>query len=134
MAGRHALGAPAGAVPRYLRSPSLRRLPPRCAADAWFNLHADVRVAPHDRDALERLCRYVSRPPFSHERLSVADDGRLHLRFKRPWDDGTTGLLLTPEQLIARLVAILPQPRRNLVHDHGVPRPGAARSGARRRA
>ncbi|MEQ1571892.1 MAG: transposase [Myxococcota bacterium] len=73
-------------------------------------------MAPHDVEALERLCRYVQRPPLSHDRLSQQPDGRLFLKFKRGWDDGTTGVVLTPHQLIARLVAIIPQPRRNLTH------------------
>lgn len=123
--GREALGRRAGAVPRWLRPNAPRRLPDRCAAAGYFNLHAAVRVAPHDREALERLCRYVQRPPLSHERLTRQADGKLFLKFKRGWDDGTTGVLLTPHQLLARLVAILPQPRRNLTHYHGVFAPAA---------
>ena len=47
-------------------------------------------------------------------------------RFKRPWDDGTDGLLMAPFQLIARLAAIVPQPRKNLIHYHGIFAPAAA--------
>jgi hypothetical protein len=130
VAGRHALGERAGATPRWLRNKTVRRLPERCAAAGYFNLHAAVRIAAQDRTALERLCRYVQRPPLSHDRLSVAEDGCLFLRFKRGWDDGTIGVFLTPHQLIARLVAIIPQPWRNLTHYHGVFAPGArGRSG-----
>ena len=46
-----------------------------------FNLHAAVRVAPHDVEALERLCRYVQRPPLSHDRLTQQADGTLFLKF-----------------------------------------------------
>jgi Putative transposase len=115
----------AGAKPRWMRQKQVRRLPDRCAAAGFFNLHAAVRIAPHDVDALERLCRYVQRPPLSHDRLSEQVDGRLFLKFKRGWDDGTTGVVLTPHPLIARLVAIIPQPRRNLTHYHGVFAPAA---------
>jgi len=125
VAGRQALGLRAGAVPRWMRQQPTRRLPDRCAAAGAFNLHAAVRIAPHDREALERLCRYVQRPPLAHDRLSRQADGTLFLRFKRAWDDGTTGIVLTPHQLLARLVAILPQPRRNLTHYHGVFAPAA---------
>jgi hypothetical protein len=135
VAGREALGLRAGAVPRWMRQDPVRRLPDgvapskpkpdRCAAAGYFNLHAAVRIAPHDREALERLCRYVQRPPLSHERLTRQADGKLFLKFKRGWDDGTTGIVLTPHQLLARLVAILPQPRRNLTHYHGVFAPAA---------
>jgi hypothetical protein len=37
---------------------------------AWndgFSLHAGVVIAEHDRDALERLCRYGARPAFAQE-------------------------------------------------------------------
>jgi hypothetical protein len=47
---------------------------------AWhegFSLHAGVVIAEHDRDALERLCRYGARPAFAQERLSWTDDGRI---------------------------------------------------------
>jgi hypothetical protein len=135
VAGREALGLRAGAMPRWMRNQQVRRLPDgvapskpkpdRCAAAGYFNLHAAVRIAPHDREALERLCRYVQRPPLSHERLTRQADGKLFLKFKRGWDDGTTGIVLTPHQLLARLVAILPQPRRNLTHYHGVFAPAA---------
>jgi hypothetical protein len=33
----------------------------------------------NDRAGLERLCRYVLRPPFARERLRVRDDGRVAL-------------------------------------------------------
>ena len=54
------------------------------------------------------------------------EHGNVHFRFKRPWDDGTNGLLMTPFQLIARLAAIVPQPRKNLIHYHGIFAPAAA--------
>ena len=44
----------------------------------------------------------------SKKRLTWTEHGNLHLRFIRPWDNGTDGLLMTPFQLIARLAAIVP--------------------------
>jgi hypothetical protein len=41
-----------------------------------FNLHAGVRIDADDRDALERLCRYVARPAAAAGRVSVLPDGR----------------------------------------------------------
>ena len=35
-----------------------------------FSLHAGVRVHANDRKGLERLCRYVTRPPLAVERLT----------------------------------------------------------------
>ena len=50
---------------------------------AWFegfSLHAGVVIADHDRDALERLCRYGARPAFAQDRLSWTVDGRIAYR------------------------------------------------------
>ena len=126
VAGRVALGERAGAKPRALRKPtSSRTLPNRCATSAWFNLHAGVRIAPKDKRGLERLCRYIARPPLSHDRLTEAPDGQLVVRFKRPWADGTNELRLWPVELLARLAAIIPQRGRNQLHYHGVFAPAA---------
>jgi hypothetical protein len=38
-------------------------------ADAHgFSLHAGVRCDAHHRKELERLCRYITRPPIANER------------------------------------------------------------------
>ncbi len=45
----------------------------------------------------------------------------MHLRFKRPWSDGTTAVSLEPLALIARLAAIVPPPpKRHVVRYFGV--------------
>lgn len=45
-----------------------------------MSLHAGVAVPPRDRPRLERLCRYVARPPLASERLGERADGTLTLR------------------------------------------------------
>ncbi len=43
----------------------------RSAAEAGgFSLHAGIDIQPHQRARLERLCRYLSRPPVAAERLA----------------------------------------------------------------
>ncbi|MCZ8132270.1 MAG: transposase, partial [Steroidobacteraceae bacterium] len=42
-----------------------------------FSLHAGVDVAPRDRATLERLCRYISRPPAATERLALTPTGQV---------------------------------------------------------
>jgi len=50
----------------------------RCAANAGgFSLHAGADVQPHQREKLERLCRYVSRPPIAVERLALTSSGQV---------------------------------------------------------
>ena len=43
-----------------------------------------------DRDGLERLSRYLARPPLTTERLSLAPDGRVVYALRRHWKDGTS--------------------------------------------
>lgn len=40
-----------------------------------FSLHAGLDIQPHQREKLERLCRYVSRPPIAVERLALTSSG-----------------------------------------------------------
>jgi hypothetical protein len=90
---------------------------------AWcegFSLHAAVVIAEHDRDALERLCRYGARPAFALERLAWTDEGRISYKLKRPWPDGRTHLVMEPVAFLRRLVGIIPPPRRHLVRYSGV--------------
>jgi hypothetical protein len=94
------------------------------------SLHAGVAVPAHDRRRLERLCRYVARPPIATERLSRLPDGRLLYALKRRWRDGTTHMLFESLELIERIVALIPPPRAHLVRYHGVLAP-AARARAR---
>jgi Putative transposase len=47
-----------------------------------INVHAKQRVDGRDRAQIERLCRYITRPPLSQERLSRRADGRLELELK----------------------------------------------------
>ena len=81
--GRNATGRRAGlSVQRLGKArPGLggaRRRVGRFGADvAGFNLHAGVRVPAHDRGRLERLCRYVLRPPLNQAQRQLLDAGRV---------------------------------------------------------
>ena len=90
------------------------------AKSSGFSLHAGVATKAHERDRLEKICRYIARPAVSEERLSTNDQGDVIYRFKKPWDDGTTALKLTPMELMERLVALVPRPRVHLTRYHGV--------------
>ena len=74
----------------------------------------------HERDSLERLCRYIARPAVSNERLSVNDRGQVVYRLKHSFHDGTTHVVLDPMDFIARLAALVPRPRAHLTRYHGV--------------
>ena len=62
----------------------------------------------------------MSRPPVSVERLSLTAQGQVRYRLKTPYRDGTTHIVLTPVDFIARLAALVPPPRVHLTKFHGV--------------
>jgi hypothetical protein len=86
-----------------------------------------VAVPARDRRRLERLCRYVARPPLANERLEERPDGRLALRLKARWRDGTSHILMERSELIDRLVPLIPPPRAHQVRYHGILAPCASR-------
>jgi hypothetical protein len=106
-------------------APSTTEESPRARPAHGFDLHAGVRVPAHDRRRLFRLCQYVLRPPLAHDRLKRLDDGRVRLRLKRPWRDGTSHLVMDPEDLIARLLPLVPPPRVHQIRYYGVLAPRA---------
>jgi hypothetical protein len=115
-----------------------------------INLYGRQWVHGNDRNQLERLARYITRPPIAQERLSLRPDGTLlleftgrlqrlpgsarhrlppwkaplrgpcPLRFKKAWKDGSRALVLTPEDLLVRLCAAVPPPRLHTVRYFGV--------------
>jgi len=99
---------------------------PRCASLQGFSLHADVCVSARDRRRLERLARYCARAPIATDRLSEAPDGRIVYRLRHRWRDGTTHVVFDPVDLVARLAALVPPPRANLVRYFGILAPCAS--------
>ena len=91
----------------------------RCASVNGFSLHANTHVPAHRRDQLERLLRYTGRGAVSLERLEVNADGDLLYTFTHPWSDGTTGITLSPMELLEKLVALVPLPRQHLLRYGG---------------
>jgi len=82
-----------------------------CADIDGFSLHAAVRVEAHDRKPLEQLCRCITRPALSDERVQLNAAGQVELELKTPWRDGTTHLVLSPLEFMQRLAALVPRPR-----------------------
>ena len=71
MAYRIAFGPRAGCEVLTLRGAMPREAAARqrlCADIDRFSQHAAVRVEANDRERLERLCRYITRPALSDER------------------------------------------------------------------
>ena len=87
----------------------------RLAVMMGFSLHADTAVSANDREGLLRLMRYGARGPVAESRLTRREDGRLAYETKK----GVT-LVLTPAQLVKRLVALIPPRGLHLTNFHGV--------------
>ena len=113
-----------GAQPRERKDrpprASGRPRPARCAAVDGYDLHANVVALPQERGSLERLARYILRPPVPEGRLRLCDDGRVEMTLRRPARDGATAVVFRPRDFLARLCAILPPPWFNQVRYHGV--------------
>ncbi len=92
---------------------------PRCARVHGFSLHANTAIPAHRRDQLERLMRYTGRGAVSLERLEQDTPGDLLYPFTHPWSDGTTGIRLSPLELLEKLAALVPLPRVHLVRYAG---------------
>jgi hypothetical protein len=101
--------------------PAEPEAPRRAVAESsGFSLHADIAAKASQRDKLEHLARYVSRPPVATERLSLTESGHVRCALKTPYRDGTTHVIFEPEDFIARLAALVPKPRAHLTRYHGV--------------
>ena len=120
--GLIATGARAGQrLRRVLKDPATGvRTAPLCFASRGFSLHAATRIAGRDRRGLERLCRYVARPPLASGRLRLLASQRLCFALKTPWSDGTRHLLLSAMELLEKLAAPVPPPRLHFLRYHGV--------------
>ena len=68
-------------------------------------------IAASEREKLERLCRYLSRPPVATGHLALTASGRVRYALKIPYRDGTTHLVLEPLDLMACLAALVPPSR-----------------------
>ena len=93
---------------------------PLCANVHGFSLHAGVTIGANDRQGLEQLCRYITRPAISNERLSINGKGQVILKLKTPWKDGATHIVLEPLEFMQRLAALVPRPRLHLTRFHSV--------------
>jgi len=79
-----------------------------------FSLHAGIDIAPNHRPKLERLCRYMSRPPVATERVALTSSGHVRYQRKTPYRNGTTHLVIELLDFMARLAALVPPPRIHL--------------------
>jgi hypothetical protein len=83
-----------------------------------FSLHAAVHWRANQRKELEHLCRYITRPAFTNERLKLNRAGQVVLQLKSPYRDGTTHIVMEPLEFMERLAALMPRLRLHLIRFH----------------
>jgi len=133
---RIAFGARAGQLVRRIgagcghEGEAPRLTGPRCASVHGFSLHANTAIPAHRRDQLERLIRYTARGAVSLERLQEDANGDLVYTFTHPWSGGTTGIRLSPVELLEKLAALVPLPHVHLVRYGGCLAPHSHLRGA----
>ena len=93
---------------------------PLCASVGGFSLHANTFIGWGQPEKLEKLCRYISRPPVASDRLYRTKDGDIGYMLKSQWNDGTYAVKFSPMEFIEKLVALIPQPRIHLTRHYGV--------------
>ena len=54
------------------------------------------------------MCRYITRPALSDERVKPNTAGQVELKLKTPWRDGTRHLVMSPLEFMQRLAALVP--------------------------
>jgi hypothetical protein len=96
-----------------------------CADIDGFSPHAALCCGADDRQALEQLYRYITRPALAKERVQTNAAGQVVLKLKTAWRDGTTQLVMSPLEFMQRLAAQVPRPRLHLIRFHGVLAPNA---------
>ena len=92
-------------------------------------MHAAVRIGTGmgSRERLERLIRYIARPAFAQDRLSMARDGSIIYRFRHPWRNGKLAVVMDPMTFLSRLAAQVPPPRFHVLSYFGVLAAAASR-------
>ena len=88
-------------VGRGKRSPA-QRTRELCANAHDFSVHAGVHCAANDRQGIEQLCRYITRPAIANERLSINRDGNVVLKLKTAWRNKSKGPTSNFRQQIRR--------------------------------
>jgi len=79
-----------------------------------LSLHAGVATEATQRDKLDRLCRYVSRPAVSEKRLVITAHEQARYELKTPYPNSTIHILFEPLEFIAKPSALVRKPRVNL--------------------
>jgi hypothetical protein len=90
---------------------------------AWhhsgFSVYVGTRIEAHDRERLERLGRYVTRPALPTDAVKLRDDGRVEITTKPDPKTGSKSLELDPLDFVHAVVTQIPDAKKHLVRYYG---------------
>jgi hypothetical protein len=104
----------------FLAPPEPAARPPLTESAFGMHLHAATTVDGRDRKQLERVCRYMLRPPFAHDAVQALPDGRVRVLFKAAWRSGAAHADMSQDKFLARLCALVPPPGFHMTRYFGV--------------
>ncbi len=82
----------------------------------------EFEAGANDHQALEQLCRTITRPALANERVQTNAAGQVVLKLKTAWRDGTTHLVMSlPEFAVAAVYLVI-----RLRYGFKAPNPGMA--------
>ena len=87
--------------------------------NSGFSVHEEVYIKDWDRDGLERLLKYCSRPALSPARLIYGAKTNTVI-YRSETREGKSELLtMTPVEFLRRWGLLMPPPNKNLIHYYG---------------
>lgn len=120
---RYATGPNKGKIALSLKSVPKATKVGLVAERSGFSLHAGVAIS--DRKKLEKLARYIARPPIAVDRLRLNEKGQVVYELKKPYSDGTSYIVMSQLELLEKITAIIPRPNVHLTRYHGVLAPNS---------
>jgi len=87
--------------------------------NSGFSLHTEVCVENWDRDGLERLVGYCSRPGMSQSRVIYSAKTNTVIYRTEPKAGKSELLTMTPIEFMRRWGLLMPPPNKNLLHYYG---------------
>jgi hypothetical protein len=68
---------------RLIQKDHTKKAEPHAAVVGGINIHAGVAFDARDKLRMERMCRYLARPPIAQDRLTLRDDGCVQYNMKK---------------------------------------------------
>jgi hypothetical protein len=93
---------------------------PTTASNSGYSLNARVWISYNKRKKLEQVIRYMARGPIAQDRMTETYNNQILYKLKTPWKNGITHFSYLGLDYIARLVALIPPPKMNMIRYHGV--------------